>query len=680
MATVAEVLAKANEWEAAGNAANAAKLRAYAKTLPPDAAPRDAASVLSKADEWDAAGQPDKAAKLRAYAGTLAPVAPAVAPNTDAATGIAMAQQPPRADAPASPVALPRADTIGDTAGRMMEGPKAAMGAFGAGLMDTSKSPSRAYLANDPATGNLPGFALDVMGGLGDLGGAALSTVGAGLSGLIGLGTELVPGQDARAEGKLGNDLLGMSMFAVPELAGGSSVAARAASVAPKAIPKPPVAPSALAGDVAAARDLGIPVMRTDVSPPTSGLGKTVQRIGENTPFGSAGLRAEQQTARIEAAQNLAREYGGDSIVPAIDDVAASVLAKRSAELTKYSGVKRSIVDQMKVKGNIPVPSVLAEIDNQIAAIKAQRLSSLDPVIAKLNEFKAGLADQPLDVLEKNRQSVGSVFADQSMASIRDTGEKALSALYDPLRNDINAFIKANGGDVALASWKEANGKLSAMAGDLKNATLKSVLKKGEATPEQVGRMLFSAKPSDIARLKKSLTPEGMASARTAIIQKAVGSIDDIADLSPEKFRTALRKLGPQVDAFFEGKDYEAVNGLRRALRLTEQAAKSTAAPLTGVQNVPVLVSLFFGGTLGLVKGAAATGGVGIAARIYEKTGVQRALRGLAKAETPKAEAMAIKGLDTALRDAGVPIGQAAATEAANSNRNPEYEALRGRY
>ena len=74
MATVEEVLAKADEWEAAGNPANAAKLRAHAETLKAAAAPKySVADIEAKAAEWEAAGNPENAAKLRAKADSTNP-------------------------------------------------------------------------------------------------------------------------------------------------------------------------------------------------------------------------------------------------------------------------------------------------------------------------------------------------------------------------------------------------------------------------------------------------------------------------------------------------------------------------------------------------------------------------------------------------------------------------------
>lgn len=129
-----------------------------------------------------------------------------------------------------------KTDTFGDTAAEMVEGPMAGARAFAGGLTG-GPSPSRDYLASDPLTKSLPGPVLTALGGIGDIGGAALSTVGAGIAGAAGLLAETMPGQGVTGERKLAEDLTGMSMFAVPELAGASSVPAKIAATAPKAVP-----------------------------------------------------------------------------------------------------------------------------------------------------------------------------------------------------------------------------------------------------------------------------------------------------------------------------------------------------------------------------------------------------------------------------------------------------------
>lgn len=700
MATVEEVLAKAAAWEKAGKPENAAKLRAYAETLKPAAPKYDAATVEAKAVEWEKAGDPAKAAKLRSFAATL-PKAPAPVDTTGPATprkadpvaGSPEAKQAqvdelalfemanPKLRGKFTPETLPKpgetipganarervtvqpwqnvkADTFGETAKTMVEGPIAAAKAFAGGLSG-GPSPSRGYLEGE----GVPAALAAPLGVVGDLGGAALSTVGAGISGAIGLGAELVPGQSSADEKKFAEDVTGMAMFAVPELAGASSVPARMAAAAPKVAPQAAAVPK-VAGDVAAAERLGIPVMRSDVKPPQSFIGKVAQKTGESIPLAGTGpLRAKQNAARVEAVKDFIGEYIGETILPAINDVTSALLEKRSGDLSRLTGQKTSVVEKLKARGPVPVPGAIAEIDRQIAALSAQRLGELKPVIDKLNDFKGSLIDQPLDVIEKNRKAVGKAFADPGLANIRDAGEKALSAIYSPLRDDIAAFVKARGGPGDAAKWKAANADLAALAGDLKDTALKRVLTKGDETPEAVRLMLFSQKPSDVMRLYRSLPEKGKQSARTAIVQEAVAKAGGLDALTPDKFKQALSKLSNQIGVFFRGEDFEAADGLLRALRLTERGARAADAPPTGVQTLPAILGLGLGSTIGAAPAIATGLGIGTIARVYEATGVRATLRRIAKTENPKVQSVLLKKLDEAIRDAGVPLAAQSGTE-----------------
>jgi hypothetical protein len=268
MATVAEIEAAIAKAEAAGRKDLADKLRAYLPATPP--AP-DAARIEAAIAKADAAGRKDLADKLRANL----PAAPQEQPTVstparaDPVAGTPEARQQgiddfalfemanPSLRGKFTPETMPKAgetipganarervtvqpwknvrpDTFGETAAAMMEGPVAGMKAFAGGVTGSNPSPSREFLANDPLTGGLPSPILTGLGAVGDAGGAALSALGAGISGAIGLGAEAVPGQSSADEKKLAEDVTGMTMFAVPELAGASSIPARMAATAPR--------------------------------------------------------------------------------------------------------------------------------------------------------------------------------------------------------------------------------------------------------------------------------------------------------------------------------------------------------------------------------------------------------------------------------------------------------------
>lgn len=269
MATVAEILAAAERADQAGDAPAAKVLRDRAAKMQGGTS-QDA--IRAAAERAKAAGDDAAYSVLSSRLADAAPAAPAM--DGPVLPGAAQAQTEdqmrsslfaqfeeanPALKGKYTPDSFPKAgesvpvggkyrsaqyvvqpyrgsgkeDTFGDTAAQMVEGPMAAAGAFAGGLTG-GPSPSRDYLANDPLTKGLPGPVLTGLGAVGDLGGAALSGLGAGISGAIGLGAELVPGQGATDERKLAEDLTAMTMFAAPELAGASSVIGKAPSITAK--------------------------------------------------------------------------------------------------------------------------------------------------------------------------------------------------------------------------------------------------------------------------------------------------------------------------------------------------------------------------------------------------------------------------------------------------------------
>jgi hypothetical protein len=278
MATTAEIKAAIAKAEAAGRMDLADKLRAYLPADTPAAPARDPAQIEAAIAKAEAKGRKDLADKLRAYLPTAptapaplaadGPMAPPMAPSEaevrqslidefamfEMANPILKGRYTPETMPKADEVVMGQGgggksggarytvqpwrnvkpDTFGDTARAMMGGPVAGMKAFGAGLMDSSQSPSRDFLANDPLMGNLPGPVLTGLSKLGDAGGAGLSALGAGISGVIGLGAEFVPGANAAGERELAEGALLASQFAVPELAGASSIIGKGVTVTGK--------------------------------------------------------------------------------------------------------------------------------------------------------------------------------------------------------------------------------------------------------------------------------------------------------------------------------------------------------------------------------------------------------------------------------------------------------------
>jgi hypothetical protein len=193
--------------------------------------------------------------------------------------------------------------------------------------------------------------------------------------------------------------------------------------------------------------------------------------------------------------------------------------------------------------------------------------------------------------------------------------------------------------------------------------------------------LLFSSKPSDVKLLYQNLNEQGRASARTAVVQEALAKAGGMENLSPDKFKTALSKLGSQIGVFFKGDDLEAATGLVKALQLTERGALAGVTPPTGVQALPYLMGLGLGGQFGTGPAIAIAGTIGGIARLYERTGVRSALKAVAQAKAPAAEKSALQMLNKEIQGVIKEVApNAAAQGAANSTSRPEYEALWGRY
>lgn len=411
---------------------------------------------------------------------------------------------------------------------------------------------------------------------------------------------------------------------------------------------------------IESAEKAGVRVMTSDVIRPETFAGKTAQQIGERVPFAGTGpVRAAQQAERTSAVKNLFSEYGVTGTENLSEDIISDVVSKRSGLLTKYSSMKNDVFNRLDDKGTVPLNRTVQKIDDEM-----NRLSSVagsQPLMSKLQELKVVLQNNPnISSVESNRKVIGDWMSDQGLASIKTEANKVAKNIYAPLKEDMTEFISSNGARNDLTKWKVANKRLAESIGDLENTAFKSALNKAETTPEQVLNLLLSKKPSDSAMLYKSLTPKGREFAKAAIVNQIAnkagttdaGIVGGRA-YSPQAFVNELERLGPSVKSFFKGDDLKQLEGLSKAITLTQRASQAGVSTASGVQAVPLVAAsglgqMFAGsGFFGSLLASAATAGtVGGAARIYESAPVRNAMIKLAQspANTPK-EAIALNKL-----------------------------------
>lgn len=390
---------------------------------------------------------------------------------------------------------------------------------------------------------------------------------------------------------------------------------------------------------VQAGKDFKVPVMTSDIRPPVTFMGKAARATAEKILFAGTGRpRSAQQAARTDAAEKLISEYGDGG--GAIDAVAADLAKTRGDELSKYTGIKTRIIEG--IPGAVPAPKAVAAISQQITRLQGINADAFAPVIAKLKNFEEVLqSGKSLAEVEGNRKLLGDLFADQNLAAIKGDGQKALNAIYGPLREDMGVFIEAQAGKPAAARWTAANERLAAMMGELKSAAFAKVLQKADTTPETAAQVIFSKTPSDMRRLYANLSVAGKAKAQAAIIWNAAQGATEKEAISPQKFANALAKMDASTGVFFEPIDKARLDGFVRLIKATQRASEAGAMPETGMQNVPIAIA----GGLGAVFGKAAIPiaiTIGGLARTYESSIGRRLFVRLSKTQPGSAEESAV--------------------------------------
>lgn len=366
----------------------------------------------------------------------------------------------------------------------------------------------------------------------------------------------------------------------------------------------------------------GVRVMTSDVRPPTTRLGKLGRNIGDSIPIaGTAGPRAKQQVERGDAVRKLMEDFGADKT--AVDAVSADLVKTRGAVIGKLTDAKKSVIEG--IKGAVPAPKAIAEIDKQIAKLKGIDDAAFKPVVDRLEGFKKALqSGKSLEQVEGQRRLLGDLFSDTSLASIKGDGQKAINAVYNPLKEDMGAFIEATAGPAAKAKWSGANERLSAMAGELDASAFKNLLNKAETTPESAAKIIFGKTPSDMRRLYGSLSEKGRAKAQSAILFQAAEKSTTNDSISPQKFATAMEAMSDATGVFFSPSDKARIDGMTRLIKATQHASDAAANPMTGAQNTPILAGVSIGQIFGTAA-LPATATAGLLARAYESKPVRDA-------------------------------------------------------
>jgi hypothetical protein len=383
---------------------------------------------------------------------------------------------------------------------------------------------------------------------------------------------------------------------------------------------------------VAAGRQADIPVMTSDVRPPTTRVGKLTQSVGEVMPLGTAGTRREQQVARENAVENLLADYGVSVDSDLASEVVSNLNQTRADTISRYTDMKQNVIQQFAGRGslpggNVPATKSTAAIDGLLSDLRAENLpQQLGPLARQLEDIRNSLTTPgDLSKIEANRKTLFELKADPNLASISSKSEKAFQKVYTALNEDMGDYIKANGTAKDFNLWKVANTKLARTADELRVGGLKNVLNKGEFDPTLVTKMLTGSKPADVRTLFTSLNKDGRESARLLLIQDAAKRAmnKETGDVDPNKFAREVMGLSDNFSQFFGASDMRRVKGLAEVLRATSRAQTSPILARTGEQLVPFAAASTFGGLgtllgLSFPQGVALSAAFGASKQLYE--------------------------------------------------------------
>ena len=373
------------------------------------------------------------------------------------------------------------------------------------------------------------------------------------------------------------------------------------------------------------AKSQDVPLMTSDVSQPSTFIGKSAQSAAEKIPVsGTGGLREAQQEARTKLVSDFSSKFG--EYKP--EDIVESLQRQTSKIKKAAGGARQNIMDQMEGV-NVNSQNAIKAIDDEIARLSSTpsgeaRATADTATIQKLQDYKADLeVDPSFSNLEQLRtQFRTDVKGDRIVMPNRS--EAAINRIYSSMSKDMDESISAALGDQASRKWKQSNAVYASEADKLKNTRLKSVLQKGNLTPEVVNNLIYSNKPSEFKNLYRSLDSKGKSSARAALIGKAI----DKSGGSPDKFLNELNRISPKLGVAFKGSDKKFVDGLSKYLDATRQAGRADVTTPTGQQLFQIAVPAGIATDVAMTGGTslAATLGYGGLARAYESKAVRDAI------------------------------------------------------
>lgn len=367
-----------------------------------------------------------------------------------------------------------------------------------------------------------------------------------------------------------------------------------------------------------------VPLHTTDVLQPNSRVGRMAQTTAENIPFaGTSTMRANQQEARSQLVDEFASRFGEYDPSIVVGSLKSKASGIRQAAGSRIQNVERQIGDI-----NVQPSRAIQQIDEELANMQRLGTVSDAETISKLqayrNELDSGNVDFRLlrDLRTQFRQDVKG-----ERVKFMNKSEAAVNRVYNALTQDMHQAVGQSLGNETVNKLKQADAIWANEAEKLKNTRLKTVLQKGDLTPEVVNNMLFSKNKSEVQNLYRSVGQVGRAQMRNGIIGKAI----EKSGGSPDQFLRQVNLMSNQTGIAFKGRDAAYLKGLKNYLESTKRAGQAGVTTPTGQQTIPFILGIGSATNPALVG---VGGGYGLLARMYESEPARNAM--LRLANTPR--------------------------------------------
>lgn len=396
--------------------------------------------------------------------------------------------------------------------------------------------------------------------------------------------------------------------------------------------------------ELEAAQEQGM-VMTSDVKPPKTFVGKSLQKAGERVPIvGTGGKRAAQQTAREQRIDDFAGEFGIDPDSQFDADVVKSANEVFKESQKTASRLRKEAIDELSTHGDVDMQNARKAVDDAIAKETAKGRLADQVLLNELENIKAEL-NGDFRRIATIRSSVGELYTDakgKNIAGLGQGSDTVIDKVYGAISKDMEGFaekVKSSAqtkeARAALGKWKAQNRIFGDNFTKAKDAKLKSVLSKGEATPEVVSQVLRSGKRSDLQRLYNNLDAKGRDAAMKQIVQDAMKRSGWPDNPNPQKLLSQLNGLNTKeaLKVFGKGKAGAELRGFKKYLEMTRRAQDAGVATPTGQEAVALGAA---GATYVDPSLGGIIAGVGLLSRAYESAPVRRLFVKLENAKTQK--------------------------------------------